>query len=339
MRVFVTGGTGLIGRNLARKLTDRGDEVVVLTRSQTEAGKNPLLRGVQFVEGDPVAGGAWQKTIDGCDAVVNLVGHNLFANRWNPEIKRKIRDSRVYSTEQVVKAISSAERKPSVLVNGSAIGFYGPHGEDELTEDSPSGNDFMAVVCREWEDAAHPVESLGVRLVRVRTGVVLAKGEAALGVMTPIFRFVPGGAAPVGGGGSPIAPAFGKQWFSWIHLADIVGIITHSLDRTDVSGPINGVAPNAVRNAEFSKELAKALRGKGIWPLFSPIGPPDVMLRLILGEVAQVVTEGQRVLPKKATETGYSFQFPHLAQALENLFAQGSAKSKSTEPSRVTTRH
>ena len=159
--------------------------------------------------------------------------------------------------------------------------------------------------------------------------------------MTPIFRYLPGGAAPVGGGGNPIAPAFGNQWLSWIHIADIVGIMIHALDRSAVAGAINGVAPRPVRNAEFSKTLAKTLRGKGVWPIYLPIGPPDVMLRLILGEVAQVVTEGQRVLPNKAIDTGYLFQFPDLAAALADLFGTPTAANASqvAEPAVVAAGH
>lgn len=331
MRVFITGGTGLIGRHVARRLKNRGDEVVVLTRSVKSSAGKPGFEGIRLIEGNPVSGGPWKKEVEGCDAVVNLVGHNLFADRWTPEIKRKIRDSRVYSTERVVEAIGECAQRPKVLVNGSAIGYYGAHGDEELIEESPSGIDFMAVVCREWEDAARTVEALGVRLVRLRTGIVLAKGEGALGVLTPVFRFVPGGASPVGGG-NPWSPGSGRQWMSWIHLHDIVGLIVHALDRLDVSGPLNGVAPNPVRNAEFAKLLAKALRGKGFWPPYVPVGPPDFILRLILGEVAQVVTEGQRVLPKKALESEFSFQFPYLAQALENLFATTPSAAKSPEP-------
>ena len=156
MRVFITGGTGLIGRHLVKRLVERGDHPVILSRQADKARRNPAMRGIEVVQGDPTVPGGWDAAVDGCDAVVNLVGHNLFADRWTAEVKRKIRDSRVYGTENVVAAIARAKGRPKVLVQASAIGYYGPHGDEELTESSPSGSDFMAVVCREWEDAARP---------------------------------------------------------------------------------------------------------------------------------------------------------------------------------------
>lgn len=317
MRVFVTGGTGLIGRGLVRALLERGDQPVVLSRQADRVRRNPAMRSVQVVQGDPTVAGAWDSAVDGCDVVVNLAGHNLFAQRWNPAVKRTIRDSRVYSTEHVVAAIAKARTRPKVLVQASAIGYYGPHGDEVLTEESPSGSDFMAVVCREWEEAAAPAEGLGLRLARVRTGVVLAPGEAALGVMTPIFKWLPGGAAPVGGGGSALKPGSGRQWMSWIHVDDIVGIFLLALDNPAAHGPINGTSPNPVRHIDFGKALAKVL-----WRPYVPIGPPDALLELVLGEVAQVVTKGQKVLPARAQALGYSFRYPEVRAALQALFAR-----------------
>jgi uncharacterized protein (TIGR01777 family) len=323
MRVFVTGGTGLIGRRLVRRLAERGDHPVVLSRQADKARLNPALRGIEVLQGDPMVPGGWEAAVDGCDAIVNLAGHNIFAERWDSDVKRKIRDSRVYGTENVVDAIRKASRKPTALVQASAIGYYGPKGDEELTESSPPGDDFMAVVCREWEAAARGAESFGVRVAPVRVGVVLAKGEGALGVMAPIFKYVPGGAAPVGSGGS-LKPGTGQQWMSWVHLEDIVGILLLALDNPEARGPINGTAPIPVRNAEFSRELARALR-RGFWPPFLPVGPPDLMLKMILGEIAQVITTGQRVLPSRALALGYSFQFPDLPGALRDLFAKAKA--------------
>jgi len=317
MRVFLTGGTGLIGQGIVRALVARGDEPVILSRRADETRRNRAMRSLRVIQGDPTVAGAWEEAVDGCDAVINLAGHNLFDGRWNAELKNRIRDSRVYATERVVKAIAAASEKPKALIQASAIGYYGPHGDESLTEASPSGTDFMAKVCREWEDASIPAESLGVRVARIRTGVVLAKGEAALGVMTPIFRFVPGGAAPVGSGRSPLLPGKGQQWMSWIHVDDIVGIFLAALDNPSASGPINGTAPNPVRNVEFSRALARVL-----WRPMLPIGPPDVMLKLLLGEVADVVTKGQKVLPTKAEELGYRFAFPTLPEALKAIFAK-----------------
>ncbi len=180
MRVFLTGGTGLIGREIAKRLLERGDQPVILTREADQFRRIPANRPIQVVQGDPTVPGNWEHAIDGCDAVINLVGHNLFAERWNTHVKRKIRDSRVLSTEHVVAAIGKIKeaKRPKVLVQASAIGYYGPHGDEPLTEASPSGTDFMAVVCREWEEAAAPVEKLGARLATIRTGVVLAGARA-----------------------------------------------------------------------------------------------------------------------------------------------------------------
>lgn len=333
MRVFLTGGTGLIGRRLVRKLVDRGDTPVVLSRHADKARLNPSMAGAEIVQGDPGVAGAWDTALASCDAVMNLVGHNLFAERWNAEVKRKIRDSRVYGTEHVVEAIRRAPKPPSVLVQASAIGFYGPQHDEDLTEQSPPGSDFMAKVCREWEDAAHPAESAGTRLATIRTGVVLAKGEAALGVMTPIFKYLPGGAAPVGSGDKGMSPARGQQWFSWIHVDDIVGIFLLALDDPKATGPINGTAPKPERNVDFSRALSKVVTPP-FFP-FLPIGPPDVLLGLLLGEVAQVVTKGQKVLPAKAEALGYHFQYPDLLDALRQIFGKVSKGSPTPKPAVV----
>lgn len=320
MRVFVTGGTGLIGRRLVRRLVERGDTPVVLSRRGGAARRHEELRGVELIQGDPVSGGPWQEHLSGCDAVVNLAGENLFGKRWNPELKRLIRDSRVYGTGNVVAAIARAAERPKVLVQASAIGFYGTHGDEELDESSPSGTDFMAVVCREWEEAAKPAEELGTRLAIVRTGIVLAQGEGALGVMTPIFK-LPGGAAPIGSGSNPLLPGSGRQWMSWIHLEDIVGIFLTALDSPEAHGPINGTSPNPVRNADFTRALASVLwKPYAPWRIALPIGPPDALLKVVLGEVADVVAKGQRVLPRRAQALGYVFEYPELLAALRQIF-------------------
>jgi len=319
MRVFMMGGTGLIGRHLARRLVERGDQAVILTRRADAVRRDPAMRSFQFVPGDPTVRGSWESAINGCDAVINLVGHNIFASRWNADVRRKIRDSRIYGTINVVAAMAQAKNPPRTLIQGSAVGFYGSHGDEELTEESPSGADFMAVVCREWEDAVHPAELRDVRVVRVRTGIVLARGEGALGVMTPLFRWGPG--APIGSGHSVFKPGSGHQWISWIHIDDIVGLFLLALDRADAKGPLNGTAPHPVRNAEFSRTLSKVLwRPYAPWRIYVPFGPPDFLLKLVLGDVADVITEGQKVLPKKAVEWGYKFLYPDLEGALRAIF-------------------
>ncbi len=329
MQVFLTGGTGLIGRGISQVLIARGDTPVILSRQADKARLNPALKKAEIIQGDPSTSGSWESAIDGCSAVINLVGHNLFAQRWSPEVKAKIRDSRVVGTENVVSAIGRSSVRPKTLVQASAIGYYGPTEDQELTESSKAGTDFMSEVCVAWENAAKPAESLGVRVAKIRTGVVLAKGQAALGVMTPIFKWVPGGAAPVGSGKNPMLPARGQQWMSWVHIADIVGLFVEAVDNAAAIGPINGTSPNPVRNYDFSKELAKAV-GRG-W-VFAPFGPPDSMLNVMLGEVAEVVTKGQKVLPQKALSIGFRFQFPILHEALADIFSNAPAKVEKAKP-------
>lgn len=318
MKVFITGGSGLIGRRLVFELAAEGHEPVVLSRHSDALRRKPEFRPIQVVQGDPGAEGRWMEVVDGCDAVVNLAGHNLFADRWNAEVKRKIRDSRVYGAEHVVAAIRQARNRPGVLVQASAIGYYGSRGDEELDESAGSGADFLAVVCREWEQASDPVDELGVRRAIVRIGVVLAPSGGALAVMTPLFKFLPG--APVGSGGGLVAT--GQQWMSWIHIDDVVGILRLALDNSQAAGPINGTAPNPVRNADFSRTLSRVLRKPYTpWRVFVPFGPPDALLHLMLGEVAGVVASGQKVLPRKAQELGYRFKHPDLEAALRDALA------------------
>jgi uncharacterized protein (TIGR01777 family) len=315
---MITGGSGLIGRRLARGLLDDGHQPVILSRHSDAIRRKPEFRNFQVIHGDPTAEGRWQAEIDGCDAVVNLAGHNLFAERWNSEVKRKIRDSRVYGTEHVVAAIKQARQRPKVLVQASAIGYYGPKKDEDVVETSPSGSDYLAVVCREWEQAAEAVDALGVRRAVVRIGIVLAPGEGALKIMTPIFKLGPG--APIGSGGR-LGPAQGQQWMSWVHIDDITGILRMEMENPEATGPINGTAPNPVRNADFSRTLSSVLwKPYTPWRFFIPLGPPDAVLRVMLGEVSGVITAGQKVLPTRAQALGYHFKYPELAGALRDIF-------------------
>jgi uncharacterized protein (TIGR01777 family) len=317
MRVMITGGSGLIGRRLAESLASGGHEVVIVSRSADHVRRDPAMWSYKVVQGDPTASGPWQDEVEHCDVIVNLAGHNLFANRWNTEIKRKIRDSRVHSAEKITATIKSASARPKAFVQGSAIGFYGPHQDEEITESGHSGTDFLAVVCRELEDASHDLDALGVRRVLVRTGIVLAPNDGALKIMTPIFKLGPG--APIGSGGGPVAS--GQQWMSWIHIDDIVGLFQLAIENEHATGPLNGTAPNPVRNAEFSKTFSAVLKTPLTpWRVFLPVGPPDQLLGLVLGEVASVVTTGQRVLPEKARALGYHFKYPQLFEALAAIF-------------------
>ena len=307
MRVFVTGGTGLVGRRLIKRLFDRGDQAVILTR---RAGHARTLFGnsAQIAEGDPMRSGAWMDAVGDCDSVIHLVGENVFGRRWNADFKKLLHDSRILSTQFVVEALrrkpQRADGRQKVLVNASAIGFYGPHGDEELAEDSPPGTDFLANLCVEWEKAARAAESAGVRVAMIRVGVVLDKEGGALAKLLTPFKLGAGG--PVGSG---------QQWMSWIHHADLTGLFLLALDRGDATGPINGTAPNPLTNREFGKILGRVLhRPSFMWT-------PGLALRILVGEAASVIVTGQRVLPKRALELGYSFQYPTLEAALTQILA------------------
>jgi len=305
MRVFVTGGTGLVGRRLVRQLRQRGDSVVVLSRRKAPA-QEMFGTEVTVVEGDPMKTGPWMDAVNDCDGVVNLAGENVFARRWNDEFKALLRDSRIRGTEHVVQALARQPRTAAgaakVLVNASAIGIYGPHGDEEIAEDSPPGNDVLARLCVDWENAAKGVEAHGIRLAIVRVGVVLDKEGGALAKLLTPFKMCVGG--PVGSG---------KQYMAWIHHADLVGIILLALDKPEASGPLNGTAPHPVTNKEFGNALGKVL-GR---PSFLPT--PGIALKLMLGEAADIVTAGQRVLPKRPLAAGYQFKFPEVEAALVDV--------------------
>jgi uncharacterized protein (TIGR01777 family) len=307
MRVFITGGTGLIGTRLIQRLCQRPDQVVLLTRRPGQA-RERFGSDCTIVEGDPMQPGAWMDAAADCDAVINLAGEPIFARRWNDEFKALMRDSRVRSTEHVVKALArnprTAAGAPKVLVNASAIGYYGPRGDEEISEEGAPGDDTLARACVAWEAAARQAEASGVRVAIVRVGVVLDKSGGALAKMLTPFKLGAGG--PVGSG---------KQWMSWIHNDDMVGIFLLALDHADARGPINGTAPNPITNKEFGKALGRALHR----PSFMPT--PAFALRLMMGEVADVVTKGQRVLPRRAQALGYLFQYPQIDAALANILA------------------
>lgn len=297
MRVFVTGATGLVGRTLCRSLVEQGHAVTALTRQAAPRG---LPIGVRLVQGDPAVPGPWQEVLAGCDACVNLAGEPVAGGRWTEARKRIIRDSRVLATRHVAAVV--AERGPRVLLNGSAIGFYGPRGDEPLQESAPPGSDFLARTCLEWEGAAAPA-ARRARVVLCRTGIVLAREGGALSRMALPFKLFVGG--PIGGG------AF---WQSWIHLADEVGLLAWALGEERLSGPLNATAPAPVRNRDLARALGKALRRPSVLPA------PALAVRILLGEMADVVVAGQRVLPGKALELGYRFRFPELEVALREFF-------------------
>jgi uncharacterized protein (TIGR01777 family) len=302
MRIFLTGGTGLVGSLLTKRLCERGDHVVLLSR-RPDAAKT-LGDGVTVVTGDPMQTGPWMDAVADCDAVVHLAGEGIFNRRWSQEFKDLIHSSRIKSTANIVAALARSSRPGRTLVSASAVGWYGPHGDEELTEDSGPGGDFLAKVCIDWEKAAEPATAQGVRVVLLRTGIVLDKNGGALGQMLTPFKLFVGG--PVGSG---------KQWMSWIHNEDEVGLILFALDHPEISGPFNASAPIPVTNRDFSTALGTALGRPSFFPT------PGFMLRIMLGESAEIVTNGQRVLPKKALAAGYDFKFKTIYAALGEIFA------------------
>jgi uncharacterized protein (TIGR01777 family) len=300
MKVIVTGGTGLIGRALAANLAARGDSVVVTSRDPKRTRDLPAR--VEPAVWDAESGNGLAAVVEGADAVVHLVGEGIADGRWTAERKRRIRESRTRSTRAVAEAFSAASATPRVLLQGSAVGFYGSRGDEELDEASPQGEGFLADVCSEWEEAGQAVEELGVRRALLRTGVVLTSEGGALPKMVLPFRLFAGG--PVGSG---------RQWVPWIHLADQVGAIRFLLDDVDAKGAFNLVAPGSVTNRDLSKAIGRALGRPSLVPA------PAFAMKLALGEMAELLLGSQRVRPGALMAAGYEFRFPEVAAALHDL--------------------
>ena len=300
MKVIVSGGSGLIGRSLVAGLAADGHRATVLSRAPDRLRDLPA--GVTAAAWDAKSTAALTPLVAGADAVVHLAGEGIADGRWSAERKRLIRDSRVDSSAAVAAAIAAAEPRPSVLLQASAVGFYGPRGAEELTEQSASGDDFLAEICRQWEPASAAVEELGVRRAVLRTGLVLAREGGALPKILLPFRLFAGG--PLGNG---------RQYMPWIHLADEVGAIRFLLDSQTASGPFNLTAPEPLTNKQFGRILGRVLRR----PSFMPA--PAFALELALGEMSKLLLEGQRALPHRLEEAGYRFRFPDLEAALRDL--------------------
>lgn len=292
MKLLLTGGTGFLGTPLRRRLAQHGHELLVLTRSPAAHPDEP---GVRFL---PLAD-AWRDAPAGIEGVINLAGEPIAAQRWSASQKARIRGSRVETTHHLVDAIAAMPRKPAVLVNASAVGYYGPRGDEALTESEGPGRGFLAETCQAWEAEARRAEPHGVRVVRLRIGLVLGRGGGALAKMIPPFRAFVGG--PLGSG---------RQWVSWVHRDDVIGLVEHALAHAELAGAVNATAPQPVRMAAFCRELGRVLSR----PSWAPAPAP--VLRLLLGEMAEMLVTGQRVVPQEALRTGYPFQFPSLAEAL-----------------------
>lgn len=298
MRVFLTGGTGFVGGALTRHLLDAGHSVTILTRPLER--EDERLEGVSFVRGDPTTPGRWQEELPSHDAVVNLAGASIF-RRWTRSAKQAMWESRIRTTTNLVDAMEACEKGSMALVSASAVGYYGNRGDDLLDEQSQRGDGFLADLAEEWEARASKAEGHGARVVRARFGVVLGEGGGALAKLIPMFKWWLG---------SPLGK--GDQWFSWITLPDLVDAILFLLERQDVSGPVNCVAPNPVTNEEMTRTLGEALGKPTILP-----NTPRFMIDAVLGELGSIFLEGQRVVPKKLLESGFLFEYPDLRSALD----------------------
>ena len=296
MNVTISGASGFIGRRLLKVLGGAGHSLHVLSR---HAGTN-LPNGVRLSVWDPMNGTPPRESVDNADVVIHLTGEPV-AHRWNAEIKRRIRDSRVAGTRHLVEALAALPRRPAALISASGVGYYGSRGDETLEESSPAGKDFLAEVCVAWEREAQAAETLGMRVAVIRIGMVLDSRGGALQRMLPAFRLGVGGRL-----GS------GRQWVSWIHLNDLVDLFRYVVE-TPVQGPLNGVAPEPVRNIEFTRQLAMALKRLAIFPV------PEFGLRLLFGELAQVLLASQRAMPRAAEAAGFRFRFPQLGPALADL--------------------
>lgn len=304
MKIGITGATGFIGAKLAAALRARGDEVVAFTRSPDRA-QAKVPNGTELVAAELEEAGPWQDKISGLDAIVHLAGEPIAAKRWDARQKQLLRDSRIESTRHIVEAISKAEKKPRVLVCASGADYYpfamdGVRGfdDDEVTETDPAGDDFLARLCKAWEGEAVAAEALGVRVVRMRTGLVLGEHGGALAKMETPFKLFAGG--KIGSG---------KQWMTWIHLDDAVAGYVAAIDDPRYRGPINLVT-DSVRNADFAKALGAALHR----PSWLPV--PAFALRAAVGEMAETLLNGRRVVPANLRELGFTWKFPRLEDAL-----------------------
>ncbi len=301
MKVLVTGATGFVGRVIVRQLLETGDQVTILTRHVPKAA---LLLGsrCRYFQWNGVEEAAPLEAFEGQDAVINLMGEGLAEKRWTDEQKRRLRDSRVLGTRRVVEAMRQAgDKGPKTLVSTSAVGIYGPHGNEELDEGAQTASDFLGGLCQDWESEARAAEGFGARVVLIRVGVVLGRGGGALSKMLPVFKLGAGG--PLGSG---------RQWMSWIHVEDVAAMFVRAAREKNFKGAYNATAPYPVTNSEFSKVLGKVLRR----PAFLPA--PAFAVKSALGEMSTILLDGQRVLPKRMhAEAHFHYRYPTLEMALK----------------------
>ncbi len=309
MRLVIAGGTGLFGRALLDHLAADGHDVIILSRSPQALEHDPL-KNAQVIKWDTKDLEPWSDVVDGADIVINFAGENLAGDRflparWTSAKKQSLRSSRIESGRAIANSIAKAQVKPKVLIQASAVGYYGPRGNEKIAEDASAGEDYLARLCVDWEESTREVEQFGVRRVIMRTGIVLTAQGGPLPRLIRQFRLFAGG-------------VFGKgdQYWPWIHLDDVVGSIRYFMENDQASGPFNVTSPTPVTNKQFSKELGKALGRPSFWPI------PAFAMKLLVGEVSVVVLEGQRAIPDKLSQLGYEFRFDELGQALEDALSR-----------------
>jgi len=298
MKVFITGGTGFVGTYLAKRFLSEGHSVTILTAN---AGEQALkISGLSYLEGNPTLEGEWQKAVAGHDVIVNLAGASIFS-RWTEKQKNILRSSRMLTTRNLVNALPQ-DASHITLFSTSAVGYYGFHADEELTEASPAGTDFLARLAEDWEREALKAKQKDARVIITRFGIVLGKSGGALGQMIPLFKFFLGG--PLGSG---------RQWFSWIHMHDLAEAFIFLLAKKDISGPVNVCSPQPVRNRELGAAIGRVLHR----PSFMPA--PGFMIKLILGEFGSVLLKGQRVIPRRLLDAGFQFKYPGIDEALKSI--------------------
>ena len=298
MKVFITGGTGFVGTYLAKRFLSEGHSVTILTAN---AGEQALkISGLSYLEGNPTLEGEWQKAVAGHDVIINLAGASIFS-RWTEKQKNILRSSRMLTTRNLVTALPK-DASHITFFSTSAVGYYGFHADEELTEASPAGTDFLARLAEDWEREARKAQQKDARVIITRFGIVLGKSGGALGQMIPLFKFFLGG--PLGSG---------RQWFSWIHMHDLADAFIFLLTKKDISGPVNVCSPQPVRNRELGDAIGRVLHR----PSFMPA--PGFMIKLILGEFGSVLLEGQRVIPRRLLDAGFKFRYPDIDEALKSI--------------------
>ncbi len=297
MKIAVAGGLGFLGRHVISSLKEAGHDVTLFARREAD-----LKNGIAFVCADLMIPGEWQKKIAENDIIINFVGINLF-QRWNKSVKKKIYDSRVMSTANIINSFNTGNSKGKTVINASAVGFYGEGGDEIITEQSGRGRNFLAEVCGDWESEALNGESKKLRIVLLRFGSVFGLGGGAFPELVKNYKLMLGGFL-----------GNGKQWFPWIHIDDVTGIVLKAISDKKMSGPYNCTAPGIVTNRDFTKVMAWAVKRPVLIPFV-----PRFVLRILLGEFGLYLTVGQRAIPEKLLNEGYKFKFPELMGALENL--------------------